>query len=160
MWACRYIAEMDPEATEGEAPQLVPLTETSVSGTDEPSTGTTKQTPAAASEGTPLLSDRAGEGAHQPVGDASRAPHGERGEVSTLDGDDFVDLGSNAIITELEPERYERLAGVAANHNWHYTHSTLSTWHCTQRCTMISQHRPCKRRRRWVWCLQVHTVLG
>lgn len=108
MLVCRYIAEVDPEENEAEAPQLVPLTDNSVGATGEPSTNRAQQTPGAASEGTPLLSDRAGEGAHQPVGDAanaSRAPHGERGEVSTLDGDDFVDLGSNAIITELEPER-------------------------------------------------------
>lgn len=103
--ACRYVAEADPEEIEAEAPQLVPLTDTSAGVTDGPSAGTAKQTPAAASEGTPLLSDRAGEQAHQPVGDAGNAPHGEVREVSTLDGDDFVDLGSNAIITELEPER-------------------------------------------------------
>lgn len=59
-----------------------------------------------ASEGTPLLSDRAGEGAHQPVGDAAgSAPGIDRGEVSTLDGEPFVDVSSNEIITELEPER-------------------------------------------------------
>ena len=38
------------------------------------------------------------------MGDAPR-DGGGRGEVSTLDGDDFVDLGDNAIITELEPDR-------------------------------------------------------
>lgn len=60
--------------------------------------------PLAASEGTPLLADRAGEKAHQPVGDGPQ-DGGGRGEVSTLDGDDFVDLGDNAIISELEPDR-------------------------------------------------------
>lgn len=49
----------------------------------------------------------AGEQAHQAVGDAPNGvAGGERGEVSTLDGDDFVDLGDNAIINELEPERW------------------------------------------------------
>lgn len=104
-WALsyRYVAEADPEELEGEAPQLVPLTDGSEGATDMTSAA---KKPIAASEGTPLLSDRAGERAHQPVGDASGAhPNGARGEVSTLDGDDFVDLGSNAIISELEPER-------------------------------------------------------
>ena len=60
----------------------------------------------AASEGTPLLADRAGDQAHKPVGDAPRAARdGPRVETSTLDGEDFVDLGQNAIIQELEPER-------------------------------------------------------
>lgn len=92
---CRYVAEADPEEIEGEAPQLVPLTD-----------GTVDKQPITASEGTPLLSDRADEGAHQLVGDASGSdPSVERGEISTLDGEDFVDLGSNEIIKELEPER-------------------------------------------------------
>ena len=108
-WFCRYIAEVDPEEIDGEVPQLVPLTDGSEGVTDGPATGTADRKPIAASEGTPLLSDRAGERAHQPVGDAGdasrAAPSGQRGEVSTLDGDDFVDLGSNAIINELEPER-------------------------------------------------------
>lgn len=105
---CRYVAEADPEEVEGEAPQLVPLTDGS-EGTDMAAQGTAERKLIASSEGTPLLSDRAGERAHQPVGDAGDAPgatpNGERGEVSTLDGEDFVDLGSNAIIEELEPER-------------------------------------------------------
>lgn len=75
-------------------------------GAGEPTQGAASRQPTAASEGTPLLSDRADEKVHQPVGGASgMAPSAERGEVSTLDGDDFVDLGSNAIIEELEPER-------------------------------------------------------
>lgn len=105
----RYVAEADPEEIEGEAPQLVPLTGSSEGATDEPLTASAARQPTAASEGTPLLSDRAGERAHQPVGDAGGAsgahPNEARGEASTLDGDDFVDLGSNAIISELEPER-------------------------------------------------------
>ena len=95
--AYRYAEEAEPEEIEGEAPQLVPLADGS-KGTDATLPGAAERKPIAASEGTPLLDDRAGEGAHQPVGDA-------QGEVSTLDGDDFVDLGSNAIISELEPER-------------------------------------------------------
>ena len=47
-----------------------------------------------------------GEEEHQPVGDAAPGAFVERTEKSTLDGDDFVDLGANAIIAELEPERY------------------------------------------------------
>lgn len=47
-----------------------------------------------------------GEKEHQPVGDAAPGAFVERTEKSTLDGDDFVDLGANAIIAELEPERY------------------------------------------------------
>ena len=47
----------------------------------------------------------AGEQEHQPVGDAAPGAFVERTEKSTLDGDDFVDLGDNAIIAELEPER-------------------------------------------------------
>ena len=109
MPACRYVAEADPEGVEGEVPQLVPLTDGSEGATDKLSTSRADRKPNAASEGTPLLSDRAGERAHQPVGDAGNAVRaaisGERGEVSTLDGDDFVDLGGNAIINELEPER-------------------------------------------------------
>ena len=46
-----------------------------------------------------------GEKEHQPVGNAAPGAFVERTEKSTLDGDDFVDLGSNAIIAELEPER-------------------------------------------------------
>ncbi|KAL3148018.1 hypothetical protein ABBQ38_014310 [Trebouxia sp. C0009 RCD-2024] len=99
-----YVAEADPEEIEGEAPQLVPLTD-----------GTVDKQPITASEGTPLLSDRADEGAHQLVGDASGSdPSVERGEISTLDGEDFVDLGSNEIIKELEPERTSQHGGEAA----------------------------------------------
>jgi len=103
---CRYAEEADPEEIESEAPQLVPLT--TGEEADNATTGISNKKPLAASEGTPLLADRAGEQAHQPVGDAPRgAEGGDRGEVSTLDGDDFVDLGDNAIISELEPERWD-----------------------------------------------------
>lgn len=47
----------------------------------------------------------AGEKDHQPVGDAAEGAFTSKGEKSHLDGDDFVDLGDNAIIAELEPER-------------------------------------------------------
>ncbi|DBB17996.1 hypothetical protein WJX82_010310 [Trebouxia sp. C0006] len=106
-----YVAEADPEEIEGEAPQLVPLTQGEDSQAAE--TGGSDKKPLAASEGTPLLADRAGERAHQPVGDTPREGGGDRGEVSTL-GEDFVDLGDNAIISELEPERTTQHAGEAA----------------------------------------------
>ena len=108
MTSDRYTEEADPEEAEGEAPQLVPLTDGS-EGTDVPVTAAAERKPIAASEGTPLLSDRAGGRAHQPVGDAP-------GEVSMLDQDDFVDLGSNAILNELEPERYST-PGIWARHS-------------------------------------------
>ena len=38
------------------------------------------------------------------MGNTPREGGGDGGEVSTL-GEDFVDLGDNAIISELEPER-------------------------------------------------------
>ena len=104
------MAEADPEEIEGEAPQLVPLTQGEDSQAAE--TGSSDKKPLAASEGTPLLADRAGERAHQPVGDTPREGGGDRGEVSTL-GEDFVDLGDNAIISELEPERYGLVCMVA-----------------------------------------------
>ena len=95
---CRYTEEADPEELEGGAPALVPLT----TGDETEAGSGTKLL--AASEGTPLLADTEGEQAHQPVGDTAREP-GTHGEVNTLDGDDFVDLGDNAILEELEPIR-------------------------------------------------------
>ena len=112
--ACSYAEEADPEETESEAPQLVPLTGTSGQST-APTVGKVSTRPPAASEGTPLLADRAGDTAHKPVGDAPRAAGDgprqvesvgrDKVETSTLDGEEFVDLGQNAIIEELEPER-------------------------------------------------------
>ena len=110
---CSY-AEEDPEECASEAPQLVPLTGSSDQAAT-PTVGRVSTRPPAASEGTPLLADRAGDTAHKPVGDAPRAAGdgprqvdsvgGDKVETSTLDGEDFVDLGQNGIIQELEPER-------------------------------------------------------
>lgn len=95
--------------------------------------GTSDKQPITASEGTPLLSDRADEGAHQLVGDASGSdPSVERGEVSTLDGEDFVDLGSNEIIKELEPERWGAVGGGFTGYLVAYRHDIML--HACARC--------------------------
>ena len=102
--ASRY-AEEAPE-DEAEVPKLVPLTPPSSA---EAATALQGKKAVGASEGTPLLADRAWAKELQPVGGAASGINTDKTEKSTLDGEDFVDLGNNAIIAELEPERCSSL---------------------------------------------------